>query len=155
MSASPDRTPSDRYLKPDWFTQHVFNPLVALCTRLGISVYGSRVLAVRGRKSGEWRTTPVNLLDYKGQHYLVAPRGVTEWVRNIRVAGGGELRVGPRTESIRVVELTDDEKPEVLRHYLKRWSWEVGAFFEGVGADATDEAIRAAAPKHPVFRIVR
>ncbi len=145
----------DRYLKPDWFTAHIFNPVVGWLTSLGISVYGSRVLAVRGRKSGEWRTTPVNVLDYRGEQYLVAPRGVTEWVRNIRVSGGGELRVGPRTETIRVVELTDDEKPELLRHYLRRWSWETGAFFEGVTADASEAEIRAAAPRHPVFRIVK
>ena len=53
---------SDHYVRPDWFTQHVFNPLVAALTRLGLSVYGSRILAVRGRKSGLWRQTPVNLL---------------------------------------------------------------------------------------------
>jgi deazaflavin-dependent oxidoreductase (nitroreductase family) len=145
----------DRYLKPDWFTAHIFNPFVGLLTRLGISVYGSAVLAVRGRKSGEWRTTPVNPLEYRGERYLVAPRGVTEWVRNIRVSGGGELRVGPRHQAIRVVELTDDEKPEVLRYYLRRWSWETGAFFEGLTADASDAEIRAAAPRHPVFRILK
>ena len=71
---------SDRYVKPDWFTTNVFNRIVALLTSLGVSVYGSRVLAVRGRKSGEWRTTPVNLLTYQGERYLVAPRGVTQWV---------------------------------------------------------------------------
>ncbi|HET6319613.1 MAG TPA: nitroreductase/quinone reductase family protein, partial [Chloroflexota bacterium] len=95
----------ERYLKPDWFTHHVFNPLVGLVTQLGLSVYGSRVLAVRGRKSGQWRTTPVNLLDYQGGRYLVAPRGVTDWVRNIRVSGTAELRLGPRRETIRVTEL--------------------------------------------------
>src|SRR6516164_9370221 len=102
---------SDRYLRPDWFTQHVFNPTVVGLTRVGVSVYGSRILAVRGRKSGEWRTNPVNLLEFEGQRYLVAPRGVTEWVRNIRVSGGGELRLGNRREPIRVVELSDADKP--------------------------------------------
>src|SRR5579871_6267702 len=105
----------ERYIRPDPFTRYVFNPLVLLLTRLGISVYGSRILAVRGRKSGEWRTTPVNLLDFNGQRYLVAPRGVTEWVRNIRVSGTGDLRLGPRRETIKVVELSDAEKPALLR----------------------------------------
>jgi deazaflavin-dependent oxidoreductase (nitroreductase family) len=144
---------SEQYLRPDWFTQHIFNPLVQFLTRIGISVYGSRILAVRGRKSGEWRTTPVNLLEFQRGRYLVAPRGVTEWVRNIRVSGGGELRVGSRTEVIRVTELPDAEKPPLLRHYLKRWKFEVGQFFQGVGPDAPEADLLRIAPNHPVFRI--
>jgi deazaflavin-dependent oxidoreductase (nitroreductase family) len=143
----------DPYIRPDWFTQHVFNPFVHWLTGLGLSVYGSRTLAVRGRKSGAWRTNPVNLLEFRGQRYLVAPRGVTDWVRNIRVNGEGELRLGSRREPIKVTELADAEKPELLRAYLRKWKWEVGQFFEGVGPDASDEAIRGAAPKHPIFRI--
>ncbi|MFL6242876.1 MAG: deazaflavin-dependent nitroreductase, partial [Acidimicrobiia bacterium] len=53
-----------RYVRPGWFTNHVGNPTVAFLTRAGVSVWGSRVLRVRGRTSGEWRTTPVNLLTY-------------------------------------------------------------------------------------------
>jgi deazaflavin-dependent oxidoreductase (nitroreductase family) len=148
------RLMSERYIRPDWFTAHVFNPLVLLLTRLGVSVYGSRILAVRGRKSGQWRTTPVNLLEFGGQRYLVAPRGVTEWVRNMRASREGELRLGSGREPIRVIELGNEEKPELLRHYLRRWKWEVGQFFEGVGPDASDADIRRIAPNHPVFRIV-
>ena len=142
-----------RYIRPNWFTAHVFNPLVALLTSLGLSVYGSRILAVRGRKSGLWRTTPVNLLAFNGQRYLVAPRGTTEWVRNIRATGTAELRLGSRREPIHVLELSDAEKPELLRHYLQRWTWEVGQFFEGVGPDAPESEIRRIAPNHPVFRL--
>jgi deazaflavin-dependent oxidoreductase (nitroreductase family) len=145
----------DRYIRPDWFTTHIFNPLVAWLTRLGISVYGSRVLAVRGRKSGEWRTIPVNLLEYRGQRYLVAPRGVTQWVRNVRAGSEAELRLGSHREPIQLVELPDSEKTDLLRHYLQRWKWEVGQFFEGVGPDASEEEIRRIAPNHPVFRIER
>jgi deazaflavin-dependent oxidoreductase (nitroreductase family) len=145
---------SPRYVQPSWFTQHIFNPFVALLTRLGISVYGSRVLAVRGRTSGEWRTTPVNLLVHDHERYLVAPRGVTQWVRNIRASGAGELRVGRRSEPIQVTELSDDEKPAVLRAYLRRWKFEVGAFFQGVGPDASEQELRGIAPDYPVFRIL-
>src|ERR1700730_9924855 len=99
------RTP--HYAEPGWFTQHVFNPAVALLTRAGLSVWGSRELRVRGRTSGEWRTNPVNLLTVEGTRYLVAPRGHTQWVRNLRVAGTGELRVGQRTEAFRATELPD------------------------------------------------
>ncbi len=141
------------YAKPDWFTRTVFNPSVALLTRMGVSVWGSRVLRVRGRKSGEWRSHPVNLLTYRGQRYLVAPRGLTQWVRNIRVSGGGELRLGGRTESFKAVEVSDEEKIPILREYLRRWKFEVGMFFGGVGADSPDGELRRIAPDHPVFRV--
>jgi deazaflavin-dependent oxidoreductase (nitroreductase family) len=148
-----DPAPVRRYVEPGWFTRNVFNPVVRGLTRAGVSVWGSRELRVRGRKSGEWRTTPVNLLTHQGDRYLVAPRGETQWVRNLRVAGEGELRVGKQTEGFRAVELADHEKVEVLRAYLKRWKAEVGMFFDGVGPDAPDEQLRRIAPNHPVFRI--
>jgi deazaflavin-dependent oxidoreductase (nitroreductase family) len=142
-----------RYVRPGWFTKHVFNPTVASLTRAGVSVWGSRELRVRGRKTGEWRTTPVNVLTYEGDRYLVAPRGVTQWVRNMRSIGEGELRVGRRTERFRATELPDEEKPPILRAYLKRWKAEVGVFFGGVGADSSEEELRRISPDHPIFRI--
>jgi deazaflavin-dependent oxidoreductase (nitroreductase family) len=127
--------------------------IVQSLTGMGISLLGSRILYVRGRKSGEWRTTPVNLLSYEGERYLVAPRGHTQWVRNMRVAGGGELHLGRRTEVFTATELADERKVAVLRAYLKRWKWEVGMFFDGVGPDASDEKLLEIAPGYPVFRI--
>jgi deazaflavin-dependent oxidoreductase (nitroreductase family) len=141
-----------RYVQPG-FGNRVFNSVVTAFTRLGISVWGSRVLAVRGRVSGQWRTTPVNLLTLEGERYLVAPRGHTQWVRNLRAAGGGELRLGRRAEAFTATELSDDQKPRVLRAYLKRWKMEVGVFFSGVGPDAPDTELLRIAPGHPVFRI--
>jgi deazaflavin-dependent oxidoreductase (nitroreductase family) len=141
------------YQRPDWFTKHVFNRVVAVFTRLGISVWGSRVLRVRGRKSGEWRSSPVNLLNRDGTQYLVAPRGQTQWVRNIRVSGGGELVVGSRVQPFKAIEISDAEKVPILRDYLRRWKFEVGVFFGGVGPDSTDEELRRIAPDHPVFRV--
>jgi deazaflavin-dependent oxidoreductase (nitroreductase family) len=141
------------YQKPGWFTQHVFNPFVALLTRAGISVAGSRVLEVRGRKSGEPRRVPVNLLTLDGRRYLVAPRGNTQWVRNLRAAGEGRLLVGRRAEAFTCREVPDDERPPILRAYLKRWKWEVGQFFGGVGPDAPDAELRRIAPDHPIFLI--
>ncbi len=143
------------YRAPGWFTRNVFNQLVAFLTRNGVSLQGSRVLAVKGRSSGQWRTTPVNLLEHEGRRYLVAPRGVAQWVRNLRAAGTGELRLGRRSEPFRGRELTDEEKLPVLRSYLKKWKWEVGVFFEGTGPDSSDEQLRAIAPKHPAFEVVR
>ncbi|MGW0498942.1 nitroreductase family deazaflavin-dependent oxidoreductase [Streptomyces sp. NPDC003007] len=139
--------------KPGWFTVNVLNRLVAWLTRRGISVWGSRVLAVRGRKSGQWRTTPVNLLTLDGKQYLVAPRGHVQWTRNLRAAGGGELHLGRRVDSFTATEVSDDDKAPVLRAYLKRWKAEVGVFFNGVGPGSTDDQLRRIAPDHPVFEI--
>ena len=141
------------YRAPGWFTRNVFNRAVAFLTRHGVSILGSRVLAVRGRTSSAWRTTPVNLLDHRGRRYLVSARGEGQWVRNLRVAKTGELRVGQRTEAFRGRELSDKEKPAVLRAYLKRWKIEVGAFFDGVGPDSSDAEILEIAAKHPAFEV--
>jgi len=141
--------------RPGWFTANVFNRIVAALTGRGVSLLGSRVLEVKGRSSGAPRRTPVNLLDFDGERYLVAPRGETQWARNLRVSGEGRLLVGKRSESFTAVELADEDKAPVLRAYLKRWKFEVGAFFDGVGPDSSDEELRGAAPKHPVFRLAR
>ena len=142
-----------RYIKPKSATDF-FNLTVARLTRLGISVYGSRVLYVRGRTSGEWRTTPVNPLTLSdGTRYLVAPRGNTQWVRNLRVNNQGELHVGRRVEPFAATEVDDDDKPAILRAYLKRWKWEVGVFFDGVDAKAPESKLREIAPGYPIFRI--
>jgi deazaflavin-dependent oxidoreductase (nitroreductase family) len=144
---------SDHVMKPGWFTVNVFNRTVAWLTRRGLSVWGSRVLAVRGRKSGEWRRTPVNLLTFNGERYLVAPRGHVQWTHNMRAAGGGQLLLGKGVEEFTATEIADEDKVQVLRAYLKRWKAEVGVFFGGVGPESSDEELRAIAPKHPVFRI--
>ena len=141
------------YNRPGPFTKHVFNRAVAGLTRLGVSVAGSRVLEVPGRKSGEPRRTPVNPLTFEGRRYLVAPRGHTQWVRNLRASGSGRLLVGRRAEDFTATELPDEDKPPLLRAYLKKWKWEVGQFFGGVGPDAPDEELRRIAPDHPVFRL--
>ena len=144
-----------RYRQPDFVTRHLFNPAVAFFTgTLGLSLRGSRVLAVRGRKSGEWRTTPVNPLTFEGQRYLVAPRGLTHWVRNIRASGEGVLRKGRHHEPIRVVEVPDEEKVPILRAYLKLWAMETKKFFGLPNADVSDDEITRIAPNHPVFRIL-
>jgi deazaflavin-dependent oxidoreductase (nitroreductase family) len=140
--------------RPGWFTTNVFNRAVAGLTRLGLSVWGSRILEVRGRSSGVWRRTPVNLLTLDGQRYLVAPRGNTQWVRNLRASGEGRLRLGRRSEPFRAAELDDESKLAILRAYLKRWKAEVGVFFDGVGPDSPEEELRRIAPKHPVFRVL-
>jgi deazaflavin-dependent oxidoreductase (nitroreductase family) len=145
---------ADRYQRPGWFTKQIFNRAVALLTRAGVSVAGSRVLEVRGRKTGEPRRTPVNLLTLDGTRYLVAPRGHTQWVRNLRASREGRLLLGRRAESFTAEELQDQDKPAILRPYLEKWKWEVGAFFGGVGPDSSEEDLLRIAPDHPVFRLM-
>lgn len=147
MSAAP------HYRPPGWFARNVVNRLVTVLTRAGLPITGSRVLEVTGRTSGRPRRTPVNLLNVDGGRYLVAPRGQTQWVRNLRAAGRGRLLVGRRVQEFAADELTDDEKVPVLRAYLRRWTWEVGTFFAGVGPESPDEDLRRIAPDHPVFRV--
>jgi deazaflavin-dependent oxidoreductase (nitroreductase family) len=143
----------ERYVVPRR-VDRIFNRAVEWLTRAGVSVLGSRILRVRGRSSGQWRSTPVNLLTVDDGTYLVAPRGTTQWVRNIRIAGGGELRVGRRVTPFTIEELPDADKPVVIRAYLKRWAWEVGRFFDGVNASSSDADLLRIASGFPVFRVI-
>lgn len=143
------------YQPAGWFTHNVLNRLVAALTRAGVSVAGSRVLEVKGRSSGAWRRTPVNLLPFEGADYLIAPRGQTQWVRNIRVSGGGRLLLGRRVDEFSAEEVTGELRIALLRAYLKRWAWEVSQFFDGVNAESSDDELRRIAADHPVFRVMR
>ena len=147
-------TTATHYRRPGWFTQQVFNRFVAWLTRRGVSVWGSRVLEVPGRRTGEPRRVPVNLLTFDGVEHLVSPRGDGQWVRNVRANGGRlDLLLGSQRTHHVAHEIGDDDKVEVLRAYLRRWKFEVGQFFDGVGPDSSDDELRAIAPKHPVFRL--
>ena len=148
---APSSPPAPTYQAPGWFTRNVFNRGVARLTRWGVSVWGSRVLEVRGRSSGQARTTPVNLLTVDGTQYLVAARGTTQWVRNVRAADGHlALLLGRRREERVATEITGPDAVPVLRAYLRRWKAEVGVFFE-TGPDATDDELAAIVANHPVF----
>ncbi|WP_340384221.1 nitroreductase family deazaflavin-dependent oxidoreductase [Streptomyces sp. SS7] len=130
-----------------------FNGVIGWLARHGLSLMGSAEMSVRGRKSGQMQRIPVNPHTYEGAQFLVSARGHSQWVRNMRAAGGGELRVGRKVRSFTAVEVPDEEKPAILRTYLEKWGWEVNQYFNGVTAKSTDAEIAAAAPDHPVFRI--
>ncbi len=153
IDRSDQHTGADRYLAPDWATRRILNPIVSRLVRLGASIRGARELHVRGRTSGEWRTTPVNLLELDGRSYLVAPRGQTQWVQNLRVAGGGRLRSGRRFEEFTATELPDADKTPLLREYLRLWAFEVGKFFDGLSVDSSDAELARAASGFPVFEL--
>lgn len=132
----------------------VTNVLVMGLSRLGISAFGAKELVVIGRTSGQPRTTPVNPLRLDGHLYLVAPRGQTQWVRNVRHTPRITLRSGRSEEAYIAREVQGASAVPVMRQYMKRWAWEVGRFFpEGVTAKSTDEEIAAIIPDHPVFEL--
>jgi deazaflavin-dependent oxidoreductase (nitroreductase family) len=153
-SASDSNTDPMYYKRPDWFTRKAVTPFLNLLMRAGISAWGSRVLEHQGRRSGKLHHTPVNLLTIGDQQYLVAARGETEWVRNVRAARGQlVLILGRRRHSYTAVEVPAAERTEILRSYLRRWKFEVGMFFQGVGPDSTDAEFAAIAARHPVFAL--
>jgi F420H(2)-dependent quinone reductase len=150
----PDQPAATHYKRPDWFTRNIFNNLVQLLTRLGVSVWGSRVLEHRGRTTGKLHHTPVNLLTVEGAQYLVAPRGETQWVRNVRHAGGHLVLILGRRRQLRTAtEIPVSDSVPILRAYLRRWKFEVGMFFDGVTPDSSDDEWAAVAARHPVFAL--
>ncbi len=100
------------YLRPGFVIRRILNPMLQL---LGVMP----VVVVRGRVSGRPRGVVVNVLEKAGARYLVAPRGDTQWARNLRAAGTGELRHRGKTQRFRAVELPDAEKPPLIDAYLK------------------------------------
>ncbi|MEU9302488.1 nitroreductase/quinone reductase family protein [Streptomyces sp. NPDC048269] len=131
-----------------------FNAFLGKLARLGISLAGTAELSVRGRESGEMQRIPVNPHTYEGAQYLVSARGHSQWVRNMRAAGGGELRVGRKVRPFTATEITDPvQQAAILRAYLEKWGWEVNRFFQGVTAKSSDAELQEAAGDHPVFRI--
>ncbi len=140
------------YRKPGRVTRKIVNPLTVAMTRLGLSVWGSRILEVPGRSSGLPRRVPVNLLELDGNQYLVSARGEGEWVKNVRANGGRlALILGRRRQELGARELSDTEKSPVLRAYLRKWKMEVGIFFDGVTADSDEQDVQRIVSNHPVF----
>jgi hypothetical protein len=142
-----------RYDEPD-LTARAFNGLIRRLAELGISVAGTTALRVRGRKTGKLRGVVVNLLTVEGRGYLVSPRGNTQWARNARAAGAVEMGPAWRRREVRIVEVADSAKPELLKRYLDRWFWEVKGHVGGLTPESTDSERRSVAPSIPVFELV-
>ena len=124
------------YLKPGFVLARLLNPLIL---RLGLAT----ALTVRGRRTGRPHTVPVNVLELSGARYLVAPRGETLWVRNLRAAGEAQLRRRGRSERVRATELPVEERQPIIDAYLERWGSQVRSQFEQLPGPGD----------HPVFRI--
>lgn len=143
---------TERFKKPPFLVAKLANPLINLLVRLGVKPSGAHTLIVRGRNSGKLRSMPVNPLDHEGKRYLVAPRGSTEWARNLRAAGVGKLRSGRTVQEFSATEVPADERAPLIRAYLDRWANVTASQF-GVDKDTPVEDLREIAAFHPVFEI--
>jgi deazaflavin-dependent oxidoreductase (nitroreductase family) len=119
---------------------------------VGLALGTQHVLTVRGRKSGKPRSTPVSLLYVDGSRYVVTG-GTPDWVRNARARGRGMLTRGRRTEQVALVELPIDERAAILREFPKQVPHGTSYFELLLGVPINAEALAAAAPRCPVFRI--
>jgi deazaflavin-dependent oxidoreductase (nitroreductase family) len=143
-----------RYDAPN-FAARAGNGLIRVLAEAGISLAGTGALRVRGRKTGKRRGVVINLLTAGGRDYVVSPRGNTQWARNARAAGVVEIGPRWRSREIRIAEVPDDAKPQILRRYLDRWYWEVKGHMGGLTPESTDDELRATAPSIPVFELLR
>jgi deazaflavin-dependent oxidoreductase (nitroreductase family) len=119
--------------------------------RAGVNMGTTSLLTVRGRTSGQPHTVPVILIEQDGQSFLVAPYGVVQWVRNLRVAGTATLTRGRHSEAISVTELPAQQAAPILKQYLSQVPT-VRSYFDAT-PDSPLEAFEREAPRHPVFQI--
>jgi deazaflavin-dependent oxidoreductase (nitroreductase family) len=132
----------------------ILNRLFGLLLKLGIGLAHNYLLEVRGRKTGKVYSTPVNVLEYKGKKYLVAPRGYTQWVRNVETSGEATLVQRAERTEVRLRTVADEEKPEILKAYLDRFKLTVQRYFP-IAAGSPAEAFKSLAVRYPVYEITR
>lgn len=140
-------------LKPNLLTRRVLNPVLSTMVRLGVMPTRVQLLTIAGRKTGKQHSVPVSPVDLGGRTYLVSPRGNMQWVRNIRVAGKGQLRNGRRMRPITVTELPPYERAAVLKQYFRENRVAVGRYFTVNSTDASLSDFADEADRHPVFAV--
>lgn len=128
------------YLKPPPLTRHVANPLAM---RLGGR--GVATLTVTGRRTGQPRKVPVIPVDVGEKQYLVSPYGESDWVRNLRAAGGGELSRKGHAESFTATEVSPEQREAIIARYREVAGHSVDRCFAQMPAPMD----------HPVFQVVR
>ncbi len=112
------------------------------------------LLQVRGRKSGRLYSTPINLLETGSRKFLIAPRGRTQWVRNVEVAGEVMLKKGNRLQRFRALAIPEAQRPVLLKLYVERFTTTVQRYFP-VAAGSPREDFRLIAANYPVFELVQ
>jgi len=131
----------------------LMNSIVGRLASIGLVPMSTVVLQVIGRRSGQIRSTAVSWIEHEGQRYLVAPRGNTEWVRNVKAAGGEAVLKSRKTERVRLEEVPVEQRAPIIKAYLKKTAMVTKREF-GLDPDAPLEEFEKIAPRHPVFRIV-
>ncbi len=139
------------YAKPTALTQ-AFNRFVGWLASLGVMPSKTVTLEAKGRRSGETRSAAVNWVEHEGQRYLVAPRGETEWVRNVRAAGGEAVMRRRDRQQVRLEEVPVEQRAAIIKTYLGENAMATQRQF-GVDPKAELSAFEAIAERHPVFRI--
>lgn len=134
--------------------ERLFNKAFGILVRLGFGLGHNYLVQAPGRKTGRLYSTPIDLLEFKGRRFLVAPRGRTQWVRNAEAAGEMTLQRGAKRQRFRVRVVTNDEKPDVLKAYLDRFKLTVQRYFP-VPAGSDSAAFVAIAERYPVFELLR
>ena len=147
-----DSAQSPAFRKPS-AVEALFNRAFGFLVGLGIAPGYMQLLQVRGRKTGRIYSSPVNLLQFDGKPYLVAPRGSTQWVRNAVATGEIVLKRGSMRRTYRLRPLSDPEKPEILKLYLESYKSAVQRYFP-VPAGSPAVAFRNIAPNYPVFELL-
>jgi hypothetical protein len=151
-SVEEDAAATPRSIRPGPFTA-AFNRLVAFLTRLGLGIYGSRLLAVRGRASGKQRATPVNLLAHDSALPGRAARGHAVGAqhprrRRRRAAAGAGPRADPRRRAGRRGEAGGAARPPAAV------ALRGGRLLPGGGLAPSEKELRRIAADYPAFRIV-
>lgn len=134
--------------------ESLFGKALVALLRLGVGPSHMRVLEVRGRKSRATYMLPVDPLEHDGKLYLVAPRGRTQWARNVEAAGEIVLRRGRSAGTYRVRALSDGEKPAVLKAYLDSFRSEVQRFFPLAAGSPVGGFVQISS-RYPVFELAR
>jgi deazaflavin-dependent oxidoreductase (nitroreductase family) len=132
--------------------ERILNRAFGFVVGMGWGFSYNYLLQVRGRKSGNLYSTPVNLLEIGGKKFLVAPRGRTQWVRNAEAAGEIGLKKGSARQQFRLRPLAGDEKLQILQAYLDTFQREVQRYFP-VPAGSPVEAFAQLAEAYPAFEL--
>ncbi|MGA8154486.1 MAG: nitroreductase/quinone reductase family protein [Terriglobales bacterium] len=139
--------------RPPTAVERIFNRTFGFFVGLGLGFSHNYLLQVRGRKSGKIYSTPIDLLELNGKQFLVAPRGLAQWVRNAEAAGEVTLKKGATRKRYGLRPLSDTEKPAVLKAYLDRFRKEVQRYFP-VPAGSPPAAFRELASGYPAFELI-
>ena len=143
---------STEFNKPSAIDRFV-NRAFGLLVKIGLGLAHNYLLEVRGRKSGRIYSTPVNLLERGGKQYLVAPRGYTQWVRNVAANNEAVLVRGSKRRQVSLSPIKDDAKADILKEYLERYKTTVQRYFP-IEAGSPAEAFQPLAGRYPVFEVL-